>query len=192
MTGPNNPYLAVLDTCVLAPMPLCDTLLRLAEDPAFNIPKWSEEIHRELRRTLGRMGYSQEQCERRRAAMEMAFPDAAVEGYEGLVESMTNDRKDRHVLAAAVRCGAHCIVTQNRRHWRVGSRWTGCWTDWRGRRRAWLRSCGEELGRRRRSTVRELTHSLGSGYHRNSLRPDSLPAPSHAGNDLVTVTAAWR
>ena len=31
MTAQSNQYIAVLDTCVLAPMPLCDTLLRLAE-----------------------------------------------------------------------------------------------------------------------------------------------------------------
>jgi hypothetical protein len=29
----DNEYAAVLDACVLVPMPLCDTLLRLAEDP---------------------------------------------------------------------------------------------------------------------------------------------------------------
>jgi hypothetical protein len=34
-----------------------------------------------------------------------------VEGYEDLIPSMTNHEKDRHVLAAAVRCGAETIVT---------------------------------------------------------------------------------
>jgi hypothetical protein len=29
---------------------------------------------------------------------------------------MTNDPKDRHVLAAAVRCGAHSIVSNNVKH----------------------------------------------------------------------------
>jgi len=29
---------------------------------------------------------------------------------------MTNDAKDRHVLAAAVRCGAHAIITSNVKH----------------------------------------------------------------------------
>ena len=52
MPAPGNAYIAVLDTCVLAPMPLCDTLLRLAEEPAFYIPKWSDGILRELRSTL--------------------------------------------------------------------------------------------------------------------------------------------
>ena len=29
-----------------------------------------------------------------------AFPDATVTGFEDLIEQMTNDSKDRHVLAA--------------------------------------------------------------------------------------------
>jgi len=33
-------YTVVLDTCVLVPMPLCDTLLRLAEEPVLYVPKW--------------------------------------------------------------------------------------------------------------------------------------------------------
>lgn len=52
MIAQSNQYIAVLDTCVLAPMPLCDTLLRLAEDPAFYIPKYSPDIVLELRSTL--------------------------------------------------------------------------------------------------------------------------------------------
>lgn len=116
MIARSNPYIAFLDTCVLAPMPLCDTLLRLAEDRAFYIPKWSNDILRELRSTLQRMGYTPAQAGRRITAMESAFEDARVSGYEGLTASMTNDREDHHVLAAAVRCGAHAIVTANVRH----------------------------------------------------------------------------
>lgn len=116
MIAQNNPYIAVLDTCVLAPMPLCDTLLRLAEDPAFYIPKWSNGILRELRTTLERMGYTPAQADRRIVAMESAFEDVNVTGYECLAGAMTNDPKDRHVLAAAVRCGAHAIITHNVKH----------------------------------------------------------------------------
>ena len=90
--------------------------MRLAEEPAFYIPRWSDDILRELRTTLQRMGYSPAQAGRRTAAMEAAFEDANVTGYESLAASMTNDAKDRHVLAAAVRCGAHAIITENMRH----------------------------------------------------------------------------
>jgi hypothetical protein len=34
---------------------------------------------------------------------------------------MTNDPKDRHVLAAAVRCEAHAIITDNVKHFRPES-----------------------------------------------------------------------
>jgi predicted nucleic acid-binding protein len=114
--GRTRQHVAVLDTCVLAPMPLCDTLLRLAEEPALYIPLWSGDILRELRSTLLRMGYSEAQAVRRITAMETAFEDAKVEGYERLIASMTNDPKDRHVLAAAVHGEAHLIITDNVRH----------------------------------------------------------------------------
>jgi hypothetical protein len=48
--------------------------------------------------------------------MRRAFPDAVVDGYQALVEAMTNDEGDRHVLAAAVAGGAQVIVTTNGRH----------------------------------------------------------------------------
>ena len=104
---------AVLDTCVLAPMPLCDTLLRLAEEPAVYTPKWSGNILRELRSTLQRMGYTASQADRRIVAMTTAFEDANVDEHENLIDEMKNHPKDRHVLAAAVRCEAQAIVTFN-------------------------------------------------------------------------------
>lgn len=108
-----NQYLVVLDACVLAPMPLCDTLLRLAEEPAFYIPKWSAEILDEVRRTIEKWGYSPIQTERRIESMTRAFEDALVTGYEPLVDIMENHVDDRHVLATAVKCGANAIVTEN-------------------------------------------------------------------------------
>lgn len=111
MLAPGERLVAVLDTCVLAPMPLCDTLLRLAEEPALYTPKWSADILRELRSTLQRIGYSPAQADRRIAAMTSAFEDARVDGYEPLIEAMGNHPKDRHVLAVAVRCEAQIIIT---------------------------------------------------------------------------------
>jgi predicted nucleic acid-binding protein len=111
-----NQYIAVLDACVLAPMPLADTLLRLAEEPAFYVPRWSREILDEVATTLAKFGYKEDQIKRRLGSMTAAFEDAMVTGYEELVGAMKNDPKDRHVLAAAVRTGAHAIVTNNKKH----------------------------------------------------------------------------
>ncbi len=112
-----NQYIAVLDACVLVPMPVVDTLLRLAEEPAFYSPRWSEHILLEVERVLiEKWNYPKDSVERRIQVMRDSFPEAMVAGYEGLIDAMKNDRKDRHVLAAAVRCGAHAIVSNNKKH----------------------------------------------------------------------------
>ena len=64
---------------------------------------------------LKKFGYSDEQAERRLTAMRGAFEDAEITGYECLQSAMTNHPKDRHVLAAAVRCGAHAIISDNKK-----------------------------------------------------------------------------
>ena len=98
-------------------MPVMDTLLRLAEEPSFYIPKWSPHVIKELEKTLkDKFRYSPKQVQRRIEAMEETFPSAMVVGYENLIDSMENDSKDRHVLAAAVKCGAHAIVSDNVKH----------------------------------------------------------------------------
>lgn len=78
-----NPYIALLDTCVLAPMPVVDTLLRLAEE-AFYVPRWSTGVLNELGATLRRFQYTGEQVEHRIAEMQRAFPEAMVTEYESL------------------------------------------------------------------------------------------------------------
>ncbi|MEV6488040.1 PIN domain-containing protein [Actinoplanes sp. NPDC051633] len=103
---------AFLDTCVLYPAYLCDTLLRLAEQEAFR-PLWSADVMAELRRNLTKRGLPAGPVDRRIRLMTDAFPDAMVQGYESLIDRMTNDVKDRHVLAAATRANAEVIVTFN-------------------------------------------------------------------------------
>ena len=108
---------AVLDACVLAPMPVADTLLRLAEPPAPYEPRWTDEILAGVTRTLVvRFGKSRESAQYREAAMRDFFHDSLVKDYELLVEKMTNHPKDRHVLAAAVACRADYLVTFNLKH----------------------------------------------------------------------------
>jgi predicted nucleic acid-binding protein len=104
---------AFLDTCVLFPQYLNDTLLTQAAAGTYR-PLWSEGVLEELGRALAReTEMTPAQVAHRLDRMRRAFPDAAVHGYEHLVEGMTNDPKDRHVLAAAVRGNAEVLVTAN-------------------------------------------------------------------------------
>ena len=110
-------FQVVLDACVLIPMPLADTLLRLAETPRLYRPRWSDEIMTEVRRNLvAKIKASEQQAAYREKELRKHFAEAWVEGYKPLVRIMTNDEKDRHVLAAAVRCNAEVIVSYNQKH----------------------------------------------------------------------------
>ena len=104
---------AFLDTCVLFSATLTDTLLRIAEEDAFR-PLWSAGVLTELQAVLEReVGLESERAARRISHMQAAFPTAEVIDYELLIEAMTCDPKDRHVLAAAVAGGAEVLVTFN-------------------------------------------------------------------------------
>ena len=108
---------ALLDACVLVPMPLADTLLRLAEPPAIFDARWSEDILAEMSRTLiRRFAKAPAKARYREAAMRSFFPHALVEGYQPLIGQMQNHPKDRHVSAAALACKADYLVTFNLRH----------------------------------------------------------------------------
>jgi hypothetical protein len=107
-------YQVILDACVLVNAALRDTLLRIAEPPRLYLPRWTEEIMVETTRTLEtRLGVTPEQTAHFVGELRKHFEDAWVEGYEQFIPIMANHPKDRHVLAAAVRCGAQTIVTLN-------------------------------------------------------------------------------
>lgn len=104
---------ALLDTCVLFPMYLRDTLLRLAVAEIYQ-PLWSPDILGELQTVLVReQVISPEGAERIVGLMRRHFPESEVTGYDSLTPSMPCDPGDRHVLAAAVHGGAGAIVTAN-------------------------------------------------------------------------------
>src|SRR5436305_11250653 len=109
--------LVVLDACVLANFSLCDTLLRLAEPPRLYEPKWSEEIIRETTRTLeSKLGWPSSLTSYLEAELRAHFGEAWISGYEPLIPRMTNDEKDRHVVAAAAHAQTSLILTLNLRH----------------------------------------------------------------------------
>lgn len=110
------PPSVVLDTSVLFPMTLRDTLLRAAEENLFE-PRWSPDILDELRRSLIRDARAEERDVARLIAfMTSSFPRALTMSYQHRIEQMTNHPQDRHVLAAAVHADATIIVTSNLRH----------------------------------------------------------------------------
>jgi predicted nucleic acid-binding protein len=105
---------AFFDTNVLYGALLNDFILELADRSLFR-PLWSKDVLFELAKNLVKHGEDPVLVEKRVGTMERYFADAMVTGYDGLVPTMTNDEKDRHVLAAAVRGGAEVLVTFNTR-----------------------------------------------------------------------------
>lgn len=103
-----------LDANALYPASLADTLLRLGEAEVIR-PHWSDDVMDELERNLAQT-IGAERAQKRRVTMEAAFPEAMVTGYDGMVDGMENDPKDRHVLAAAVHSDCELIVTFNVKH----------------------------------------------------------------------------
>lgn len=102
----------VLDACVLWPNSLRDTLLRLAETPRLYTPQWTDHIREEVLRNLqAKRGLTAKQTGHLLSQVKEHFPEAFVTGYEPLITLMSNEPKDRHVVAAAVRSNAQVIVT---------------------------------------------------------------------------------
>lgn len=114
------PFTVVLDTCVIYPAHLRDTLLRQAERGLYRA-LWSEDILDELHRNLVEDGFDATSVDRLLGEMRGAFPGAEIAGYRSLIDGLMCDPKDRHVLAAAVRSDAAAIVTFNTRDFPAAS-----------------------------------------------------------------------
>jgi predicted nucleic acid-binding protein len=103
----------VLDACVLIPASIRDTLLRAAQKGMYRL-HWSNLILEEVGRNLvNKRMTTEEGALYLFEQMQEAFPQARVHGFESLIPSMTNDEKDRHVLAVAVVSKSQVIVTSN-------------------------------------------------------------------------------
>jgi len=110
-------YHVLLDACVLANHGVADLLLRLAERPRLFVPHWSEEILSEVRRThQEKLGWPLRLVDTFQAEIRNAFPQSLVGQYERLIPFLTNDEKDRHVLAAAIHGDCPLILTFNLKH----------------------------------------------------------------------------
>ena len=108
-------FTAVFDACVLYPAPLRDLLMSVAMTDQFRA-KWTREIQDEWSRNVikDRPDLAIDKLQRTIELMNAAVPDCLVENYEGYIDSLAlPDPGDRHVLAAAIKCQADVIVTNN-------------------------------------------------------------------------------
>lgn len=108
-------FTALYDANVLHPPGLRDLLIRLGQTGLFRA-RWTEQILDEMVRSIlsRRPDLDEQRLARTRMLMCEAIADCLVTGYEPLVDGLTlPDPDDRHVLAAAIRCSAQVIVTQN-------------------------------------------------------------------------------
>lgn len=106
-------FRAVLDTNVIFPIIIRDLLFWFAHYDLYT-PKWSNHIFKEWESVMLRKGIGKEEAEKRIKTANIAFPDALVINYEGLIKNIElSDENDKHVLAAAIKVNANIIVTNN-------------------------------------------------------------------------------
>ena len=105
-------YTAVLDACVLVPVALADTLLRVAEKGMYR-PLWSDRILAEAREAIEEI-HPGIDIGKRFTSMREAFSDALITDWEEIGPGiLLPDPDDWHVVATAVRGGADAIITAN-------------------------------------------------------------------------------
>lgn len=106
-------FICVLDTNVIYPIEIRDLLFWFAHYDLYT-PKWSEHIFDEWRDVMKRKGITDKEAIKRVNNANLAFPDALVSNYSGLISGLElPDPKDCHVLAAAIKTNANVIVTNN-------------------------------------------------------------------------------
>lgn len=106
-------FKAVLDTNVIFPVVIRDLLFWFAHFDLYT-PKWSHTIFDEWKEVMIRKGIKESEAIKRVNKANLAFPDALVKNYEPLIDKLElPDKKDRHVLAAAIKTNANVIVTNN-------------------------------------------------------------------------------
>ncbi len=109
-------FIVVYDANVLYPNLTRDLLIRIAQAGLVQA-KWTEKILDETfaALSLNMPGTDPEKWDRLRGLVQSAIRDSLVIDYEPLIEAVTGlpDPDDRHVVAAAIKCKAQVIVTEN-------------------------------------------------------------------------------
>jgi len=109
------PFVVILDANVLFSQNVRHLLLYLPRTGLVQL-KWTDEILDETMRALARErpDIPAERLDVLRTLINESTADPLVTGFDGLVDALElPDPDDRHVLAAAITCGAQVIVTNN-------------------------------------------------------------------------------
>lgn len=117
-----NRLTVVIDACVLCSTLKRHLILTLAEAKLFRV-QWSEKILDETEKAitiiLSKRDHSDaaERAGQARELMRQAFVEATVANYDARGKEIAHlpDEGDRHVIAAALKCQADIIVTENLR-----------------------------------------------------------------------------
>ncbi len=89
-------FKCVLDTNVIYPLWIRDLLMWFAYYELYT-PKWSSNIFDEWISVMIRKGIEENEALKRADKMNLAFPDALVQNYEPLIDSLKlPDLNDRH------------------------------------------------------------------------------------------------
>lgn len=108
-------FTVILDANVLASGLGRNMLLSLAEAGLFR-PRWTNDILEETERAIAKIIGDSAKAKLQRERIELAFPEACIDGHELFVGAIElKDPDDRHVVAAAIRTRAAIIVTENTR-----------------------------------------------------------------------------
>jgi hypothetical protein len=111
-------FTVVYDACVLYPASIRDLLIEIARTGLVRA-KWTARIHGEWIDALlrSRPELVRGRVENAARLMNIAVPDCLVTGFETLEAGLgvLPDADDRHVLAAAIHCGAQEAITFNLR-----------------------------------------------------------------------------
>ncbi len=107
-------FTVILDANVLYPFLVRDVLLSYADAGLYRA-RWTAEIMDEwTSHLIEKKPDKKANVESTAKIMLQHFPDAIVDGYQALIPALKlPDPDDRHVLAAAIKAGAHAIVTEN-------------------------------------------------------------------------------
>ncbi|MFG6577577.1 PIN domain-containing protein [Sulfitobacter sp. 1A15333] len=109
-----NPFVAVLDACVLYPYRMRDVLLEFATQGIFRA-RFTEEIMDEWSRNVIKdMPDTVESVKAQLGIIGKVFEECFVTGYKPLIAGLElPDPDDRHVLAAGIKSSTQVIVTKN-------------------------------------------------------------------------------